>query len=67
MRIQNKVKKAVETLEYFTSHQWEFTNDNLFMLMKEMNEYDAKVIVKILLKNYDSEILNLHVRHLIWM
>lgn len=44
MRIQNKVKKAVESLEFFTSHQWEFTNDNLVMIMKQMNEYDARVI-----------------------
>lgn len=72
MRIQNKVKKAVTSLEFFTSHQWEFTNDNLFMIMKQMNEYDAKVMIKYLklnLKIYICKIIqtfNLDVKELHW-
>ena len=43
MRVQSKLKKATETLEFFTTHQWEFTNDNIFMLLNQMNEVDNKV------------------------
>jgi hypothetical protein len=42
--LQNKIKKAVQILEFFTTKQWEFTNDNIFMLMKEMNSKDNEVI-----------------------
>jgi fatty acyl-CoA reductase len=43
MRVQSKLKKATETLEFFTTHQWEFTNDNIFMLLNQMNEVDSKI------------------------
>lgn len=45
VRIQKKIKKAVEILEFFTTKQWEFTNDNIFMLLDELNETDTKVNV----------------------
>ena len=44
VRVQSRIKKAVNTLEFFTSTQWEFTNDNIYMLTEEMNEVDNKVI-----------------------
>ena len=31
------------TLEFFTSTQWEFTNDNIYGIINEMNEIDNKV------------------------
>ena len=43
MRIQQKIKKAVTILEYFTTRQWEFTNDNYLMLINQLNETDQKV------------------------
>ncbi len=43
VRLQSRIKKAVETLEFFTSTQWEFTNDNVYKLHNEMNEVDSKV------------------------
>ena len=43
IRIQSKIQKAVQTLEFFTSTEWEFTNDNIFRMISEMNEVDNKV------------------------
>ena len=46
-----KIRKAVEILEYFTTKQWEFTNDNAFMLMNEMSTEDNQV--------YNSRLIHL--------
>lgn len=43
VKLQSKVEKAISVLEFFTTRQWEFTNDNIFLLMKEMNQYDKQV------------------------
>ncbi|RNA15898.1 fatty acyl- reductase 1-like [Brachionus plicatilis] len=43
VRVQSKIKKAVETLEFFTSTEWEFTNDNIFFVSNEMNEVDKRI------------------------
>jgi fatty acyl-CoA reductase len=43
VRLQSRIQKAVQTLEFFTSTQWEFTNDNFYAIMSEMNEVDNKV------------------------
>lgn len=43
VRLQSRIQKAVETLEFFTSTQWEFTNDNSFKMISEMNEIDNKI------------------------
>lgn len=43
VRLQSRIQKAVVTLEFFTSTQWEFTNDNVFKMISEMNEVDNKV------------------------
>jgi fatty acyl-CoA reductase len=53
IKLQKKIRKGVETLEFFTQQQWEFTNDNLCQLMSEMSATD--------LKNF-----NFDVRKLIW-
>ena len=42
VRLQSKLQKGVETLEFFTSTQWEFTNDNIYGIINEMNEIDNK-------------------------
>ncbi len=52
VRLQKKIKKAVEVLEYFTTKQWEFTNDNFYMIMKELNETDNQMF------NFDLKELN---------
>lgn len=52
VKIQKKIQKAVKILEYFTTKQWEFTNDNIFMLMNELNETDIQMF------NFDVTDLN---------
>lgn len=42
VRIQDKLRKAVSSLEFFTSNSWTFTNDNLNMLYNSMQEEDRK-------------------------
>ncbi|KAK3603205.1 hypothetical protein CHS0354_036132 [Potamilus streckersoni] len=42
VRIQDKIQKAVRSLDYFTSHQWEFTNNNILMLQSQLSEEDKK-------------------------
>lgn len=43
VRLQGRIAKAVETLEFFTSTEWEFSNENIYMIMNEMNEVDNKI------------------------
>ena len=38
--MQDRLSKAVTTLEFFTSNEWQFHNDNMFMLMSKMTEED---------------------------
>lgn len=38
--VQNKLSKAVECLEYFTTHQWQWTDDNVQLLLAQMSETD---------------------------
>ncbi|XP_035829281.1 fatty acyl-CoA reductase 1, partial [Aplysia californica] len=40
VRMQDRLSKAVTTLEFFTSNEWRFHNDNIFMLMSKMTEED---------------------------
>lgn len=42
VRIQDRLWKAVNTLEYFTSNQWNFRNDNIFMLLNRLSHEDKK-------------------------
>ncbi|XP_076471448.1 fatty acyl-CoA reductase 1-like [Babylonia areolata] len=42
VRIQDKLWKAVNTLEYFTCNQWNFRNDNIFMLLNRLSSEDRK-------------------------
>ncbi len=52
VRLQHRICKAVETLEYFTSTEWEFTNENIFNIENEMNETDRKVNFTLLMYRY---------------
>ncbi|XP_055319042.1 putative fatty acyl-CoA reductase CG5065 [Sitodiplosis mosellana] len=40
IKIQNKLEKAVGCLEYFTTHQWRFTDDNVRELLTHMSATD---------------------------
>lgn len=41
-RIQDKLLKAVECLEYFTTHQWRFRDENVRNLLASLSETDQK-------------------------
>jgi len=42
MAIQNKLWRSVEVLEYFTSLEWHWTNDNMLFLKDQMHPADQK-------------------------
>lgn len=42
VRLQDRLWKAVRSLEFFTSHQWNFCNDNIFMLLTKLSAEDKK-------------------------
>lgn len=43
VNMQRKIQKALSCLEYFTSHEWQFTNDNLWMIWEAMSVEDRGV------------------------
>jgi hypothetical protein len=43
VRIQHKITKSINALEFFTTREWEFTNDNLFSLKRQLSPADSKV------------------------
>lgn len=43
VKLQKKIAKAILILEFFTMKQWEFTNDNLLFLSKQLSAVDNKV------------------------
>ncbi|KAG5682030.1 hypothetical protein PVAND_011422 [Polypedilum vanderplanki] len=40
IKVQDKLAKSVQCLEYFTTHQWKFHSDNVQVLLDSMNEKD---------------------------
>jgi len=42
VRLQDRLWKAVEVLEYFTSREWHWTNDNLVELIDKLSPHDQK-------------------------
>lgn len=40
VKVQDKIAKAVECLEYFTTHQWRFKDDNVKALLNAMSQSD---------------------------
>lgn len=43
VKLQHKISKSINALEYFTCRSWNFTNENLFNLAKAINVKDNKV------------------------
>ncbi len=43
VKIQQKLTKAVNCLQFFTTGEWQFTDDNVQALMQEMTPADRKV------------------------
>lgn len=43
VRFQDKLSKAVASLDFFTSHSWAFSTDNFFMLHNAMRPEDRKL------------------------
>lgn len=41
-RIQDKLLKAVECLEYFTTNQWQFKDENVRNLLASLSPLDRK-------------------------
>lgn len=43
VRVQNKMIKSLQILEYFTTHEWTFLNKNVLHLQSKLTESDRKV------------------------
>lgn len=42
IKVQDKLAKSVECLEYFTTHQWKFHGDNVLALLDSLEEKDRQ-------------------------
>jgi alcohol-forming fatty acyl-CoA reductase len=42
IKVQDKLAKSVECLEYFTTHQWKFHGDNVLSLLDALDEKDRQ-------------------------
>lgn len=40
MRVQQKIHRAVTCLQFFTTHEWRFLNDNMMELITKMHPED---------------------------
>lgn len=56
IKVQDKLSKAVECLEYFTNSQWSFRNDNVQELITHLNQKDRNEfqfdVTKIIWEDY---------------
>ena len=43
VKIQQKLKKAIQCLQFFTTSEWKFSNDNVQRLLGELSPNDRKV------------------------
>nr|CAD7396896.1 unnamed protein product [Timema poppensis] len=43
VRVHDKLQRAVSCLEFFTTHEWRFTNDNMTRLMARLHPRDRKI------------------------
>ncbi|XP_055387921.1 putative fatty acyl-CoA reductase CG5065 isoform X2 [Condylostylus longicornis] len=43
VKVQDKIAKAVECLEYFTLHQWQFKDENVQTLIKLLDKKDREI------------------------
>lgn len=53
IKVQDKLAKSVQCLEYFTTHQWTFHNENVSQLLD-------------LMKTRDKENFQFDVRSIVW-
>lgn len=42
VKVQDKLSKAVSCLEYFTTHEWEFKDDNVQKLLSQLSTEDKQ-------------------------
>lgn len=42
VKIQHKLSKMVESINHFTTHQWNFSDDNTRNLLTQMSQEDRK-------------------------
>ncbi|XP_037946927.1 putative fatty acyl-CoA reductase CG5065 [Teleopsis dalmanni] len=45
VHIQNKIAKAVECLEYFATHEWQFKDDNVHSLLNMLSQKDRETFI----------------------
>lgn len=43
IRVQKKLQRAVTALEFFTTHEWRFSNENVLRLQGFLSPQDRKV------------------------
>jgi fatty acyl-CoA reductase len=43
VRVQKKLQQAAKCLEFFTTHEFKFTNDNVTQLMAHLHPLDRKM------------------------
>ena len=52
VKICNKINKAAAALEYFTTHEWIWTNKNMISLQDEMTQEDRE--------KFNFDVRNIH-------
>lgn len=60
MKVQKRVSQGLKVLQYYTTRDWVFKNENFLNLQHEMNEVDkekfcvdlSKIDIKTYLRNY---------------
>ncbi len=64
VRIYDKLHRAVNALEWFTTHEWKFSNNNVLQLIDQLNGVDREVcfshyikIPLILCLNFEPKLL----------
>ncbi|XP_037814873.1 putative fatty acyl-CoA reductase CG5065 [Lucilia sericata] len=45
VKVQNKIAKAVDCLQYFATHQWQFKDDNVYALLQTLSPKDRETFV----------------------
>lgn len=45
VKIQNKIAKAVDCLQYFATHEWKFKDDNVHALLQTLSPKDRETFI----------------------
>ena len=45
VRLQKRIRKSVSSLDFFTTNEWRFHNDNVLMLHDKLSEDDREVVM----------------------